>query len=718
MTRFLENPRIVAIAALLVVVAGMAAMGTIVRQEDPTITNGIALIITPYPGASAERVESLVTERIEEELQTIREIEELRSTSRAGISIVTVLLDETLIGEAATAPIFSKVRDAIGDVQDRLPTGAGPSIIDDERFGAYTVIYGLRWEGGDALPAGTTRPPLAVMRRTAERLEELLRGVKGSDHARVFGGGAERIHVLVDTAALAAAGLRPQDVARALAGADAKVAAGVLRGPGERMVVEVSGELDGAARVRAVPLGTSPDGRVLRVADIAQVERGLEDPPRERARVDGAPGILVGAQLAAGQRFDLWRERVEARVAPLRAELPDGVSLDLVFDQTLYTQERLSGLLTNLVTGLALVVTVLFVTLGVRAAFLVTLALPLVTLASLAVLRFLGVPIHQMSVTGLIVALGLLVDNAIVVVDAVGARRREGMSGPEAVKVSLHHLAVPLFASTLTTVLAFMPILLLPGRVGEFVGTIGLSVIVALLASYIAAMTLVAAMAGRFLSSSEGRFSAGFSWPRGGRWFAESIRQSLARPRLSIVVAGILPLLGFVGALTVPQQFFPPADRDQLHLELRMAPASSFAETERAVDRVEAILRARPEVKEVSWTIGRSAPPIYYNMRQSQDGNPAYAQALIRVGSVDDVSAIFDEVQRQVNAEVPDAQIILRELLQGPPVDAPVEYRIHGPDPEILRTLGEELRLRMSRVPSIIHSTASLTKSTPKLRVE
>lgn len=711
MDRLMRDPRLLATTIGLIVVAGLSALATIVRQEDPTITNGVALIVTPFPGASAERVESLVTEKLEEELRQIQEISTVESTSRAGTSVVSVEIDETITGEA-TAPIFSKIRDAIDDAQARFPAGVLDPIFDDERFGSYTFILGLTWVGSGAAPT-------AILQRYAETLEDALRGVTGTDHVKVFGRSDEQIRVTFDPERLAAAGLGARSVADAIARADAKVASGVLRAPHQNLLLEVSGELDSLERIRRVPLAAGPAGVTLRVGDVARVERAIADPPRELAKVDGRPAVVVAAQLAAGQRFDVWAERARARVQDFEASLPEGIALEMIFDQTEYTEARLADLVTSLMTGLVLVVIVLFATLGGPAALVVTAALPLVTLASVAILRFLGVPIHQMSVTGLIVALGLLVDNAIVVTDAVRMRRLEGLSGLEAVQASIRHLRVPLFASTLTTVLAFMPILLLPGRVGEFVGTIGLSVIVALIVSYGVAVSIVAALAGRFSLGRPGaRLSAGLSFPAATRRFSRSLDWSLAHPKTSMALATLLPLVGVVGATTLPQQFFPPADRDQFHLELYMPASASIDATRRVTERVEALLRGREEVEHVTWLVGRSAPPFYYNMKQTQDGNPAFAQALVRARSVPDVSRVLPLLQAEIDREVPEAQAILRELLQGPPVDAPVEYRIYGPRISELRRLGEALRERMSRVAVITHSTASLTASSPKLRLE
>ncbi len=712
MMLFFRNPRLLATAIGLVLVAGLSALATIVRQEDPTITNGVAVIVAPFPGASAERVEALITDKIEDELRELPEIQTLSSTSRAGVAVVAVELDEQIQGRQADEA-FSKVRDALSDAYVRFPPGTPPPLFDDERFGAYTRIVAIVWD----MPG---EPQRGIMKRVGEELQDRLRDVHGTDTVRLFGAPGEEIAVVFEPETLAAAGLTTGQVAQAIAGADAKVSAGVLRGDANNVLIEVTGELDSLERIRSIPVTRTQQGAMLMLGDIAEVRRTVQDPPSDLAIVNGKPAVVVAAQLAVGQRFDTWGGRVQTLVDDFAAELPHGLALETVFDQSKYTQARLSSLTGNLIAGFAIVVLVLFVTLGARSAIIASLTLPLVSLGAIFMLRILGVPIHQMSVTGLIVALGLLVDNAIVVVDSIRSKRLQGIEAEAAVQSSLRHLWSPLLSSTLTTILAFMPILLLKGRVGEFVGAIGLSVILSLAISYVFAMTIVPALAGRFLTGEQGEDEATF-WQRGIRlpkvtaWFERSLDWSLSHPKRSILLASMLPLFGVLGALTLPQQFFPPADRDQFHIEMRLPQQSSIERTISTTSEVERVLRSHEEVLSVSWFVGRSAPPFYYNLRQNQDGKPSYAQAQVTASSVEALVTLLPTLQRELDEAVPNAQVLVKELMQGPPVDAPIEVRVYGANLEILRDIGQQLRERMARVPVVVHSLATLTASSPKI---
>ncbi|MGB5811159.1 MAG: efflux RND transporter permease subunit, partial [Polyangiales bacterium] len=501
MTLFFRDPRLLATAVGLIVVAGLSALATIVRQEDPTITNGVAVIVAPFPGASAERVEALVTDKIEDELREVSEIETVTSTSRNGVAVVGVELDEQIQGREADEA-FSKVRDALNDAYAKFPPGLPAPLFDDERFGAYSLITAITW----SMPGDPNR---GILKRFAEELQDVLRDVPGTDAVRIFGAPSEEIAVTFDPQALASVGLTAGQVAAAIRGADAKVSAGALRGDRNNVLIEVTGELDSLERIRAIPLVQARGRSLLMLGDIAEVTRSIEAPPSDLVVVNGQTAVVVGAKLAVGQRFDVWSDRARAELDVFAVALPDGLGMETVFDQAGYTEARLSGLANNLFVGFALVVVVLFLTLGFRSALIASASLPLVSLASIFVLRVLGVPIHQMSVTGLIVALGLLVDNAIVVVDSIRSKRLAGIESKTAVASSLTHLRAPLLSSTVTTILAFMPILLLKGRVGEFVGAIGLSVIISLAISYVFAMTLVPALAGLFLKGREPGFVRG-----------------------------------------------------------------------------------------------------------------------------------------------------------------------------------------------------------------
>jgi multidrug efflux pump subunit AcrB len=715
-TWFFRNPRGFALAVLVILAMGWSALLTIGRQEDPTITNLFANVFTPYPGADPARVEALVTEKIEAELRGIGAIAEIRSVSRTGLSVVSIELGDTL-GAVEIEQAWTDVRNALDDAAAELPAGAAAPRFENDATGTFTAIVALVPRAGDA------EAPL-LLARMAAALQDRLRLIPGAELVEGFGAAEEEIIVEIDPVALAGLGLDAAGVSARIAAADAKVQAGRVQGGARDMVVELTGAFEDLGRIRAIPLGTGAEGTVVRVGDVATVRRVALEPPASLARLDGAPAVLVAARMAPGLQVDRWMAGLRAELDAFAEGLPAGVELRLIFDQSVYTRARFAELGTNLAAGVALVVLVLFVSLGWRAALVVASALPLAGLISLWAMQAAGIAIHQMSVTGMIVALGLIVDAAIVMVDEIRKRLAAGAARLAALGASVRLLAVPLTASTLTTVFAFLPMATLPGPAGDFVGSIALSVIIMLAASLVLALTLIPALAGWMLpAAAEGAgpprwWRDGIAAPRLAAGFAGSIRLSLRHPVLSILAALALPVTGFLAFPTLTAQFFPGADRNQFHVQLTLAAAPSIRTTEAVAARADAILRGTEGVTAVAWVVGESAPAFYYNMISEQEGNAAFAEALVTTESPRATAAIIPVLQRRLDADLPEAQVVVRDLVQGPPVAAPVELRFVGPDLEVLRGLGDLARAIMAEVPGITQTRATVAGGAPKLVVD
>lgn len=712
-TLFFRNRRLLAVTVLVILVAGLAALGTIARQEDPTITNLFATVTTPFPGADPARVEALVTEKIEDALAEITEIDEITSTSRTGISVVGIELSEH-ISDRHLEIVWSEIRDALADVRPRLPAGVPEPEFDNDRAGAYTAITALTFErAADFVPS--------VLRRYAELLQDRLRALPGTRLVDLYGAPEETLTVAVDPRGLASRGLAVDDVARAIAAADAKVPAGVLRGARSDYGVEVAGEIRSLERLRRIPVATGDDGRLVRVGDVAGITRGEREPPIGLAFADGRRAVLVAARMVDGGRVDVWMQRLRRELERFGAEaLPDGLEQQLLFDQSRYTAERLAGVARNLLLGMALVVGVLLLTLGWRAALIVAAILPLASLLSLAVLQRLGIPIQQMSVTGLIVALGLLVDTAIVMTDAIRRRLEAGIPRLEVVGDSVRRLAVPLLASTLTTALAFLPMALLPGPAGDFVGSIAIAVIVMLTAAFLLSVTVTPALAGIGLRANDGA-RRGSHRPGTGalaRGFSQTLTLSLRYPRVAILGALVLPLTGFAAFPTLTNQFFPGVDRDQLYVQLHLPDGAAIAETRRTALAAGRLLAAQDGVRAVHWVVGESAPAFYYNMIRDRDRDSAFAEALVTTASPAATERLIPLLQRLLDARLPGAQAIVRGLVQGPPVSAPVELRLVGPDLGVLREYGDRLRALMLDDPAIVQARTELRGGAPKARLD
>ncbi len=720
---FFDNRRLLVLAICLIVVAGLSSYYVLPRMEDPTMLQRAAFINTVYPGASAERVEALVTEKLEDELQEIEEIKEMRSSSNSGISTITIELKDDAY---QVDEIWSRVRDKIDDARPLLPVATSDPDFELAKFSAYASIIALVWD----LPAESeVEPNYAILRRLAETLEDRLRAIDGTREVDIFGDPQEEIVVEIEQEELAALGLTVGEVAQQLQASDAKVSAGSLRSEQGNFLIEVDTELQTLERIRRLPIVVDREGNAQFVAlgDIARVAKDIVRPQSGLALVEGRTAIALGTLVKQEKRVDHWTDDLRGVLAEFVAELPEGVRLKTLFEQNDYVETRLTTLLRNLLLGASAVICVVWLMMGWRSAVVVGMALPLSSLMVLAGMRGLGIPMHQMSITGLIIAMGLLIDNAIVMVDEVRGRIASGTLRREAVSKSVRHLAVPLFGSTVTTALSFAPIALMPGPAGEFVGSIALSVILAVSSSLFLAMTITPTLMA-ILDKGRDRdakpnakrhwWTDGFSSAALTECYRSTLDWIFHRPLVGIGIGVVLPIAGFLSASTLTEQFFPPADRDQFQIEMTLPSQSSIGYTTEVVQAARAKLLAHSEVTDVEWFVGESAPPFYYNMLINRSNTPQYAQALVQVTSADGVQDLIREVQTELTAAFPAALFLVRQLEQGPPFEAPIELRLYGPDLAVLRNLGEEIRGILANTPEVIHSTASLSEALPKLAIQ
>lgn len=716
---FYRNPRLTVLTICLIMVAGLSSYVVLPRMEDPILTERVALVNTVYPGAESERVESLVTEKLEATLKKIVEIKKTRSISRAGISTITIELRDDVY-EVDT--VWSRVRDRLADVAADLPPGALEPRFERTEMKAYATLVALRWTPTDETPVS-----YSILQRLAEELDDSLKSVSGTEDVDMFGASSEEIVVEIDEPQMSALGLNTSQVAAQIQASDSKLSAGQLRGE-TNLLLEVDGELDSLERIARTPIQSGADSRFVQLADIATIHKGALDPPSSLAIVDGDRAVVLGVLVRPDTRIDKWAIAAEAKVAEFSDSLPPGVTLTAVFNQNDYVATRLTSLLWNLILGAIAVVIVVLVMMGWRSAVIVGSALPLAAMMVLTGMRFLNIPIHQMSVTGLIIAMGLLIDNAIVIVDEVTAKLRSGKSPADAVASSVRHLAVPLLGSTLTTTLAFGPIALMPGPAGEFVSSIAISVILAISSSLFLALTIIpaiSAFASRTVSSravqsvqAGGLLETGIRSERLTEWYRRSLDKIFRRPVIGIVLGAALPVLGFLQFGKLPEQFFPPADRNQLQIEVEVPSQGSINQTLETTAAIRTQLDKHPEVTSVSWFIGESAPAFYYNIIPRRKNTPSYAQAMVMIDPDVDTLPLIHQLQDELDRQFTESRILVRQLEQGPPFDAPVEVRIFGPDQDQLRTISDQIRRVLSEVPNVVHTRADQSETVPKLLFE
>ena len=718
-TLFYRRGHLLVLSIIILMTAGLSALGSLPRIEDPRIDTRNALIVTQYPGASAERVEALVSDVLEDRLREIFEIKEVKSTSRAGVSVILIETQDW-INNANNEELFSEIRDAIGAASALFPEGAMAPVFDDKRGAtAFTLLLSLR-----ATHSDTT--PITLSARLAQELTDRLRNVHGTELVRVYGEPKEEISVNIDPIKLAATGLNLQQVSRIIEQADPKLPAGMLNTQQSNLRFTVGDGLDGVNMIASIPL-INEQGRYLRVEDVATVTRSYTTPRDEIAYLNGDESIFVAARMQPSLRSDVWTKNAMGVVEQFNRDFAGTLTATVAFEQNQYTATRLSDLSMNLLMGCAVVMLVILLFMGFRAAWIVGLALPLCAAFALFSLSFYDEQIHQMSIFGMIIAIGLLIDNAIVITDEIRLNLQDtALTRVGAMAKSVSHLFAPLLASTLTTILGFMPIFLLDGNIGDFIGPIAISVVMALIGSLFISLTIIAALAARFLprhdnsansSTEKSWWKTGIQAPALSLAFHQQLGWWIKKPLLVLPVVLVLCLSGFVLSKSLPSVFFPSADRDQFEVYLWTKEGSSIANTAAYVKRVDKAIRGEQGVEQVTWLVGGSAPSVYYNQTMTRDNTPYFANAVVNTSTVEEAVTLVGKLQHELDAKYPEIQIVVRAFGQGPPIAAPVEVEIYGPDLNTLNDLGDQVRMLMSEVDGISQSTASISMGEPELKI-
>lgn len=709
-TLFFRNRRFLILAIGLIIVSGSLSFLIVPRMEDPLLTSRAATLTTLLPDGDAERVEALVTEKIEQQLKEIEEIKKVRSTSRQGISFIAIELRDE-VNQAQAAQVWSRIRDKADDARLEMPPGASRPEFQKLEIKAHALIVCLRWENeGNA--------PMGILKRYAKNLKDQLDSIPGTEKSEVYGDPSEEIVVTIHPEAAAAMSLSADMISRLIQSSDSKSSAGKLRGASNELLLEVSGELDNLTRLSNVPIKLSETGSVVGLSDIADITKSFRTPLDSKVLATDAPAVAVGVYVQPSVRLDNWTKKSEPILKDFASTLPPGIVLETVFQQNKYVQERMSSLKWSLLYGAGAVFVVVMIMMGIRDAIVISLTLPMGSLVVLFAMYAMQIPIHQMAITGLIISMGLMIDNAIVIVDEIDRRLKQGMPRNEALSESVQFLITPLIGSTATTMLSFAPIALMPGPAGEFVGAIGIVTIIAVAASLILALTIVASIAAIWLSDMHGAHTVRRSVVS-TRWLVDLFHDFLVQlyrvPVVAILLCLVLPISGFFAFSQLPEQFFPPADRNQFHIELELSGTGTIDETEAVAKRIREELLTDPDIESVTWFLGESAPPFYYNVVPDRKNSARYGQAIVdtRVGVTP--REIIRRVQTQLEASYPSVTCIVRQLEQGPPFSAPIEVQLFGPDDEKLKDLGEQVRLVLARTTNVTHTRSDFVDSRPKV---
>jgi multidrug efflux pump subunit AcrB len=673
---------------LLLAALGAYSLANIPRQEDPTFPIPLTTVIVAYPGADPIDVERLAVDPIEDALAELDDVREIRSTSENGLAVIRVDFEWTTDPDKK----YDEVVREVNALRGRLPADIRDIEFRKTNPGLVNIVQvAIVSPGLDAL----------TLKRLADDLETAIESVPGVRRAESWGLEPPEVSVVLDLPRMAALGLDVATVEAAVAGEGQSIPGGSVDVGARRYNLKGTGDYADVQAVADTVVATR-EGRAVRLADVAQVGWDTEE-PRYLARHNGERAVFVTANMKDGFSIFDVQAGIDARLEAFRSELPPGARLEVGFEQSRNVADRLNRLGIDFLIAIALVLLTLL-PLGLRAALIVMVAIPLSLALGITGLSFLGFSLNQISIAGFVVALGLLVDDAIVVVENIARHLREGADRQQAAVRGTQQIALAVIGCTAVLVLAFLPLLNLPEGAGKFTRGLPLAVVLTVLASLLVAFTIVPFLASRLLprhGHPEGNWLLRGLKSGIQRFYSPVMHRALARPRttLAIAVGGVLLSLALVPQLGF--SLFPAADKPQFLVSIRAAEGSSLGATDRALRFVEAELAATPGVEHRMANLGRGNPLIYYNVFPAET-NTRVAEVFVSLERWEGRrSAERLEALRRRFAEYPDALITVEQFQNGPPIEAVIAVRVVGPNLEQLATLAREVERRLAQVPGV-----------------
>lgn len=687
----IDQSRVTATFIAVVLVAGISAYAGMPKQMDPGFIVRNAQVVTRFPGASPERVEQLVTDPIEQAVQAIPELDYVKSTSRTGVSIVVVAIREEFTD---LRPIWDDLRRKIDAIRDELPQGVVGPEVNDELGEVYPILFSMTSDGFSDAELG----------EISDTIRDQLLRIEGVAKVEILGDQEERIFVEYRNARLAQMGLSPSQLLGILQARNIIMPGGEIDLGPESIPLEPSGNFGSVEELRET-LVSLPSGGVVSLDTITDIRRDYIDPPRGVVTADGRKAQTFAVSMAEGNNLLDLGQRVKAFFAQLPESYPHGIDFTLTFYQPQDVEKKVDEFAGSVFQAIAIVLAVMLLTLGLRTGLIVSTLIPAAMIVAILVLSLLGETINQMSLAALIIALGLLVDNAIVVSELIMVRMAAGDTAYDAAVSSCKELQVPLLVSSLTTAAAFLPIYLAESAVGEYTGVLFTVVTITLLASWVLALTMTPLLCVLFLrvKRQEGgdEFDRPFyriyrgtlRWVLGHRWLSAAV--------VAAVFAGSLPLWGLV-----PQIFFPAEERSFFMAELSLPPGTNIAATQEMsaeIDEFLASLMAKDGADGVvSWTsfIGETPPTftLGYTPSPSLGG---FCELMVHTTSEKAVPELMRKLQQFVLDRYPDVQTFIRMLSSGPPVDKPVQIRLSGTDVRKVFEIADTVKARLAEIPGV-----------------
>ncbi len=678
--------------ALLVSLLGALFWLTMPRQEDPPMPDYWGQIVVHWAGADALTVERQLLEPIERHLARVEDLDDIEATAFPELAHLSLQLREGVDDPAAT---WDEVRRALARAEADLPAEAGRPRLDDDLQSQESIVLALSGE-----------PDPLRLQATAEELEDLLLDLPLVSDVRRLADPGEQITIAIDDTSLAQLGLSAHQVAAQLQGRTRTLPGGNLRVGDHSITLRPESELNDLAEIRRTPL-VLDDGSRIPLGAVATVQLEPLQPRASIMRFDGHEAVGLGVIPREGINSLDFGESVRSVVEEHRRQFAP-VEIEEVIYQPARVEQRLDDLLRALLLGVVIVALVLFAFMGTRLGFLVAAVVPLVVLSALAVFALFGGTLQQISVAAFVLALGMLVDNAIVMTESIQWRLDQGEDPLTAAAASVRELALPLTTATATTIAVFVPMLLSEGATAEFTRSIPIVLMITLTISCLYALLFTPAVASRILRPRTATATPAGPHPL-ERWLVERRKTILGLATLALVVS-------LLASGSVRQEFFPESDRNQFVVELELPEGTHLETTSRVADTVEQALQGREEVSGVLSLVGRSLPHFYYNLAQIP-WSPHLAQMVVTTEDVAAVRPAIDWLREWSGTALPEAQLVARPLEQGPPVLAPIELRLFGDDLPTLAEAADQVTHLLHEVPGTADVRSDLGPGGPMIRL-
>ncbi|MAU69918.1 MAG: acriflavin resistance protein [Gammaproteobacteria bacterium] len=714
---FLDRPRILFLTLAFILLSGISSVFTLPIQENPELAERWATVTISYPGATPERIETQVVDNLENKLREIVEldIEDLSSVITQGFSETVVELRQS-VPPALIEEVWSKVQNKIDQIEmpDEttmlLERSSGPPI---------TVEYIIDWRGEGS-------EPIIMMSRLAQQLQKKLSSVPGTEKTAIYGEAEEEIVVEVDSAKMSSLGLTYQEISLAIRSYDNKKPVGVVSDEYSEFLIRLKDNITSPQKIGEIPVKVINQSEIIRLQDIAEVSMQPANPIEDIFLYNGRRVISVSATGSFSQRVFEYVENVDDQVDDMRQTLPEEFQIERIYDESIYVSSKFGELIKSFSLASFFVLSLSFFFLGIRPGIIVTAILPFSVSLVLLGCRLIDLPLHQTSITGIIIALGLLIDNGIIVVEDYKYRRSIGLSIRESINQTLVHISTPLAAATATTVFAFMPIVTGEGSSIEFVGGMALTVIMSIISSLLLALIMVPVLMSYMeripYFANINVHEEGYKNEKILKKYREFLTWAFDVPRRAILISISLPMLGFLLFGTIPKDFFPANDRDMFRIHIELPTNSSSTKTlERVQELRQQIIDSNLiELDRDYWFIGRWMPRVLMNIVGGEEKNGAnnHAQAVLFAKDYFEMIDNLPELSKMLVAKNSDLIIFVDSFQSGPPVFSDIQYSIIGDDENVLRAIGSELELIINDAPDVSHTKSLAGYSNTNIEFE